>query len=87
MSIVYGIDTLSSNDPYMETAEAAIDAITRAAVPGRYLVDVIPILKHVPAWFFGAGFQRHARETKKLTVKMVQLPFQAAKRLVLLPHM
>ncbi|KAJ7251429.1 cytochrome P450, partial [Mycena rebaudengoi] len=82
MSIAYGIDTLPFNDPYMKTAEAAIDAITQAAVPGRYLVDIIPILKHVPAWFIGAGFKRHAREMKKLTVKMVQLPFQVAKRLV-----
>ncbi|KAJ7290001.1 cytochrome P450 [Mycena rebaudengoi] len=28
------------------------------------------------------GFKRHARESKKFTVRMVQLPFQAAKRLV-----
>ncbi|KAJ7251339.1 cytochrome P450 [Mycena rebaudengoi] len=82
MSIAYGIDTLPSNDPYMETAERAIDTIMQAGVPGRYLVDMIPILNHVPAWFIGAGFKRHARESKKLTVKMVQLPFQAAKRLV-----
>jgi hypothetical protein len=38
MSIAYGIDTLPSNDPYMETAEAALEAIAQAAVPGRYLV-------------------------------------------------
>ncbi|KAJ7251337.1 cytochrome P450 [Mycena rebaudengoi] len=82
MSIAYGIDTLPSNDPYMETAEAAIDALTQAAVPGRYLVDVIPILKYVPAWFIGAGFKRQAREWKKLTEKMVQLPFKVVKRLV-----
>ncbi|KAJ7251361.1 cytochrome P450 [Mycena rebaudengoi] len=82
MSIAYGIHTLPSNDPYMETAEAAIDAMAQAAVPGRYLVDVIPVLKYVPAWFIGAGFKRQAREWKKLTDKMVQLPFQAAKRLV-----
>ncbi|KAJ7230946.1 cytochrome P450 [Mycena rebaudengoi] len=82
MSIAYGIDTLPSNDPYMETAEAAIDAIMQAAIPGRYLVDMIPILKYVPAWFIGAGFKRHARESRNLTVKMVQLPFKAAKRLV-----
>ncbi|KAJ7251340.1 cytochrome P450 [Mycena rebaudengoi] len=82
MSIAYGIDTLPSNDPYMVTAEAAIDAITEAIVPGRYLVDMIPILKYVPAWFIGAGFKRHARESKKLTVKMVQLPFQTTKRLI-----
>ncbi|KAJ7251374.1 cytochrome P450 [Mycena rebaudengoi] len=82
MSIAYGIDTLPSNDPYMETAEATIDALAQTAVPGRYLVDVIPVLKYVPAWFIGAGFKRQAREWKKLTDKMVQLPFQAAKRLV-----
>ncbi|KAJ7251438.1 cytochrome P450 [Mycena rebaudengoi] len=82
MSIAYGIDTLPSNDPYVETAEAVLDAMAQAAVPGRYLVDMIPILKHVPAWFIGAGFKRQAREWKKLTDKMVQLPFQAAKRLV-----
>ncbi|KAJ7290002.1 cytochrome P450 [Mycena rebaudengoi] len=82
MSIAYGIDTLPSNDPYIETAEVAIDAVMQAAIPGRYLVDMIPILKYVPAWFIGAGFKRHARESKKLTVKMVQLPFKAAKRLV-----
>ncbi|KAJ7252463.1 cytochrome P450 [Mycena rebaudengoi] len=83
MSIAYGVDTLPSNDPYMETAETVLDAALQAAVPGRYLVDTIPLLKYVPAWFIGAGFKRHARETKKLTVKMVQLPFQAAKRLVM----
>ncbi|KAJ7251425.1 cytochrome P450, partial [Mycena rebaudengoi] len=82
MSISYGIETLPSNDPYVKTAEAVIDAMAQAAIPGRYLVDVIPILKYVPAWFIGAGFKRQARETKKLTDKMVQLPFQAAKRLV-----
>ncbi|KAJ7251370.1 cytochrome P450 [Mycena rebaudengoi] len=82
MSIAYGIETLPSNDPYMETAEAAIDALAQAAVPGRYLVDVIPVLKYVPAWFIGAGFKRQAREWKKLTDKMAQLPFQTAKRLV-----
>ncbi|KAJ7251241.1 cytochrome P450 [Mycena rebaudengoi] len=82
MSITYGIDTLPSNDPYMETAEAAIDAITQATVPGRYLVDMIPILKYVPAWFIGARFKRQAREWNKLIDKMIQLPFKATKRLV-----
>ncbi|KAJ7252570.1 cytochrome P450 [Mycena rebaudengoi] len=82
MSIAYGIDTLPCNDPYMKTAEAVIDAVAQAAMPGRYLVDMIPILKYVPAWFIGAGFKRQAREWKRLTDKMVQLPFQAAKRMV-----
>jgi hypothetical protein len=46
---------------------------------------MIPTLKYVPALFIGAGFKRHARESKKLTVKIVELPFQAAKRLFVSP--
>jgi hypothetical protein len=41
MSIAYGIDTLPSNDPYVETAEAVLDAMAQAAVPGRYLVVLL----------------------------------------------
>ena len=49
-----------------------------AAVPGAFLVDALPILKYVPSWFPGAGFQRKAREWKQLTRDMYCAPFQAA---------
>ncbi|KAJ7252511.1 cytochrome P450 [Mycena rebaudengoi] len=82
MSITYGIDSLPSNDPYMQNAEAVIKALVEASVPGRYLVDSLPILKYVPDWFFGAGFKREAKYWKRRAEDMVRLPFGVTKRLV-----
>jgi hypothetical protein len=31
-------------------------AIAELLIPGAFLVDIIPILKHVPEWFPGAKF-------------------------------
>lgn len=39
-------------------------------------------VKHVPAWFPGAEFQRKALEWKKSTTAMVEVPFKAVKNAV-----
>jgi len=49
--------------------------IVVAAVPGLYLVDMFPILKHLPWWFPGAGFKRQAAEWSKLPRALVEMPF------------
>lgn len=36
------------------------------AIPGKFLVDVLPWLKYVPEWVPGASFQRLAREWKEV---------------------
>ncbi len=41
---------------------------------------MLPILKYVPEWFPGAGFQRKAREWRVLAQRMVDLPFSGAMR-------
>ncbi|KAJ7032376.1 cytochrome P450 [Mycena alexandri] len=80
MSIAYGIETLRAQDPLIETAAASLAAVVVAANPGSFLVDVLPFLKHVPAWVPGAGFQRKARQWKQETAKMVNIPFQITKQ-------
>jgi hypothetical protein len=54
---VYGIRILPTGDPYIETAEKALAAITEAGNPGTFLVDTFPIcasissrvpVKHIP---------------------------------------
>ncbi|KAJ7690142.1 cytochrome P450 [Mycena rosella] len=79
MTMAYGLDTLPHDDPYISAAHGALRVLTGAAVPGRFLVDVIPALKYVPAWFPGASFKRKAAEWKKLIQEMVDLPFAASK--------
>jgi len=80
MSIAYGLETLPENDPYVVAAETGARSVVSAAVPGTFLVDAFPFLKHVPEWVPGAGFQKKAREWKKIARYMVDLPFEATKQ-------
>lgn len=80
LDIAYGIEVLPVGDPYIRTAEASFLCVSQATLPGAFLVDMLPILKHVPSWMPGAGFQRKAKEWKKLTDAVYQEPFTALKQ-------
>ncbi|KAJ7147791.1 cytochrome P450 [Mycena crocata] len=82
MSVTYGIDVLPSNDPYIEIAKTAMHALTVAGVPGAFLVDTFPLLKHVPVWFPGAGFQRQAQKWRQHTLELLEVPFLETKRMM-----
>ncbi|KAJ6503088.1 cytochrome P450 [Mycena vulgaris] len=79
MTMAYGLDILPHNDPYINLAHMTLRVLSHAAVPGRFLVDVIPALKHVPSWFPGAAFKRKAAESKELVQEMADQPFAASK--------
>ena len=79
MKIIYGIDVQESEDPYILTAEEAVVGFNKAGVPGAFLVDIFPILKHVPSWFPGAGFQRKAAHWRAVNVSLVENPFRYVK--------
>ncbi|KAJ6553619.1 cytochrome P450 [Mycena vulgaris] len=79
MTMAYGLDTLPHDDPYVNLAHITLHVLSHAAVPGRFLIDVIPALKHVPSWFPGAAFKRKAAEWKELVQEMVDQPFAASK--------
>jgi len=80
ISIAYGLDVLPNDDPYITTAEKGVHSAVVAAVPGTFLVDTFPWLKYVPDWMPFAGFKRKAKEWHKLTLAMVENPFEAGKR-------
>ena len=60
MKITYGIDVADPNDRYITVAEAALDGMAKAASPGAFLVDMLPIRT------FPSGFRR-------LTITHVQI--------------
>ncbi|KAJ7125759.1 cytochrome P450 [Mycena crocata] len=62
-------------DPYVSLAESAIHQLSIAAVPGKYLMDSIPILKYVPDWFPVTGFKQQAKICRDLAQTMVENPF------------
>lgn len=79
MDASYGIRVSESNDPYIRTAEQAMDGLNQAAVPGAFLVDIIPALKYVPKWFPGAGWKRKAEEWNELRKIFIERPFEEVK--------
>ena len=76
MKIGYGITVKESDDPYISMAEIAVTGASEAAVPGAFLVELFPILKYVPSWFPGAGFQKKATLVREATNIMVEQPFR-----------
>lgn len=96
MDVVYGIEVLPTNDPYVEAAEKGIASVSEAAKPGTFLVDFLPlrkydlpfvgtfkddmyVVKYIPSWMPGAGFQHKARESKTLADFVREAPFAALK--------
>ncbi|KDQ54011.1 hypothetical protein JAAARDRAFT_113130, partial [Jaapia argillacea MUCL 33604] len=79
LDIIYGITVKDNKDKFVTTSEAAVESASRAAVPGAFLVDFIPILKYVPAWFPGAGFKRKAEEWRQLKDRFINEPFDVVK--------
>ncbi|TFK25338.1 cytochrome P450 [Coprinopsis marcescibilis] len=80
MSVSYGIKIQKNDDFYVKTAEQGVSpALHIVGNPGAFLVDTIPILKYVPSWFPGAGFKTKAKEWKRLSKVMLEVPFKAAK--------
>lgn len=77
-SIAYGITVQAKDDPYVKLAVEGSRSLIETAIPGRYLVDSLPFLKHIPDWFPGAGFKREGKKYKKLTDKFREEPFLAA---------
>ncbi|KAH9847896.1 cytochrome P450 [Lenzites betulinus] len=54
---VYGVVVQDQNDARLSIASAALEAIV-LSTPGHFAVEVFPFLRHLPAWFPGAGFQK-----------------------------
>jgi cytochrome P450 len=79
MKMIYGIEVLPAEDPYIMAAQDILEKMTVASIPGTYWVDFMPILKYIPDWLPGASFKRRAKEWKAAVSKTVDTPFQVAK--------
>lgn len=76
LEVTYGFEIELENDPYVKLAEDAMDTLAPALVPGKYAIDWIPALKHIPIWFPGAQFKRDAAKWRKYPEAMLSAPFE-----------
>ncbi|KAF9254188.1 cytochrome P450 [Marasmius fiardii PR-910] len=79
LKLVYGYELKLENDPYVELATNAVGAITQVVNHGQFAVDFLPILKHIPSWFPGAGFKRKAEAWRPLAAQIREMPWNLMK--------
>jgi hypothetical protein len=79
MQISYGVGDMEYNQRLMHVAEAVARGFVEAAIPGRYLVNTLPFLKYVPAWFPGAGWRRRLKKLTAINDRLLSEPYEDAK--------
>ncbi|KAH6899199.1 hypothetical protein BKA70DRAFT_1437682 [Coprinopsis sp. MPI-PUGE-AT-0042] len=78
-ALAYGIKDEQYQD-LTELAEAQIQGLTKAIVPGRFLVNTLPFLRHVPDWCPGTGWKKFVKHLADMNEEMTVKPFEDAKR-------
>ncbi|KAJ2919540.1 hypothetical protein MD484_g957, partial [Candolleomyces efflorescens] len=80
MRTAYGFEDIGQNEPLIHNAEKLVLKLAEGLLPGRFLVNYIPILRHVPSWFPGAGFKKELQAMAELNAQTRIPPFEEAKR-------
>ncbi|KAI0333738.1 CyP450 monooxygenase [Cubamyces sp. BRFM 1775] len=78
LQIGYDIEVKDERDDHIFLVDAALDALGQA-VPGRFLIEVLPWLRYVPAWVPGAGFQTVFARCKVANDRLKHQPFDEMK--------
>ncbi|KAH8111221.1 cytochrome P450 oxidoreductase OrdA-like protein, partial [Phellopilus nigrolimitatus] len=66
-------------DPFVELADAVLEAFSKSCQPGVWVVDILPFLRHLPSCLPGMGFKRIAREWNLMTMEFIDRPFAFVK--------
>ena len=58
MKVMYDINVKGKGDKYLRIAKDALEGAVEGMVPGKFMVEFLPFLRHVPPWFPLATSQR-----------------------------
>ncbi|KAG9074745.1 hypothetical protein FS749_013664 [Ceratobasidium sp. UAMH 11750] len=79
MSTVYGYTVTSSDDYFVRSVQTVIENFSHAALPGNFLVNLIPWLKYVPEWVPGTEWKRTIRGWRQQRDSIIQETYDWAK--------
>jgi fumagillin biosynthesis cytochrome P450 monooxygenase len=71
----YNVDPLNP-DPLICLVTRMLENFSVAMIPGRWLVDQITVLKYLPGWFPGCGFQNLARQHRRINNLTIDIPYR-----------
>ncbi|KDR77596.1 hypothetical protein GALMADRAFT_245744 [Galerina marginata CBS 339.88] len=78
LKVAYGYQVESIDDPLVLQLEQGLKMTGTLSVPGKFLVEFIPLLRFVPSWIPGAGFKRYALAIGKKRAQIESVPFEWA---------
>ena len=76
MLMMYGYAPESLDDPVIHLADEGITLAATLLQPGGTLINVLPILRHVPSWVPGATGKKIAERIRQLTVDSKRIPME-----------
>jgi len=80
LRISHGYKVKEGEDPFVRMADIATEQFALSTAPGGFLVDLVPALRYIPAWFPGARFKKTAAEWSKTLDEMAEGPHQFVKQ-------
>ncbi|KAF8259466.1 cytochrome P450 [Lactarius quietus] len=76
LDYAYGYKVQGVDDPLVQLTELADEEFARASIPGAFVVDTLPLLRHVPEWFPGTGWKQLGRKWGENRRAYVDTPFE-----------
>ncbi|KAK8103562.1 cytochrome P450 [Apiospora kogelbergensis] len=75
LKVAYGYEIEPhKEDPLVKLVDNAMDQFSKAMIPGAWMVDMIPMLRHLPDWMPGTGFKQTAKLWKATLIDTVEKP-------------
>ncbi|KAF8917165.1 cytochrome P450 [Mucidula mucida] len=75
LSLIYEYEAAHRNDKLVHLADEAFRTVSWAILPGSYMVDYLPVLRHIPAWFPFSTLRQEAEAGKDMGERLVNVPF------------
>jgi hypothetical protein len=76
MLAMYGYAPESLDDPVIHVADEGATLVATLVQPGGTLINVLPILRHIPSWVPGATGKKMAEKARSLTDEMKRIPME-----------
>jgi len=79
LRMAYGSEDRAYNERLSTNGGRLVDGLMYYSTPGRLLVGLFPVLRHVPTWLPGAGWKRALDDLADLSDEVIAEPFGDAK--------
>ncbi|KAI0257948.1 cytochrome P450, partial [Gloeopeniophorella convolvens] len=76
MSLVYAYEVKGEDDPMLLKAKEMTEIGSASTLPGALLVNVLPFLKHIPAWLPWVSYKPFARRGYEVGRDVVRVTFR-----------